>query len=68
VITCVVAGDHVVCVQKPYSWTRTLLADLLARFGIAHSFVDARELGQIEAALTPRTRLIVLETPQLIDF
>ncbi len=68
VIACVAAGDHVVCVQKPYAWTRTLLADLLARFSIAHSFVDAREPGHIEAALTPRTRLIVLESPNSLTF
>ena len=68
VIACVGAGDHVVCVQKPYSWTRALLADLLARFGVAHSFVDAGDTVQVETALRPQTRLIVLESPNSLTY
>ena len=68
VIACVAAGDHVVCVQKPYSWTRTLLRELLGKFGVTHSFVDATSVAKVEAALTPRTRLIVLESPNTMTF
>ncbi|HSX62682.1 MAG TPA: aminotransferase class V-fold PLP-dependent enzyme [Tahibacter sp.] len=62
------SGDHVVCVQKPYSWTRSLVRDFLGRFGVAHSFVDARDTAAIEAALTPQTRLIVLESPNTMTY
>ncbi|MBL8296793.1 MAG: aminotransferase class V-fold PLP-dependent enzyme [Rhodanobacteraceae bacterium] len=62
------AGDHVVCVQKPYSWTRSLVRDFLSRFGVSHCFVDAREVAAIEAALTPQTRLIVLESPNTLTY
>ena len=62
------AGDHVVCVQKPYSWTRSLIRDFLGRFGVTHSFVDARDTAAIEAALTPQTRLIVLESPNTMTY
>ncbi len=62
------SGDHVVCVQKPYSWTRSLVRDFLGRFGVAHSFVDARATAAIEAALTPQTRLIVLESPNTMTY
>ena len=62
------AGDHVVCVQKPYSWTRALLRDLLARFGVAHSFVEASAIEEVAAALQPQTRLIVLESPNSLTF
>ncbi len=68
VIACTGAGDHVVCVQKPYGWTRALLADLLARFGVSHSFVDAADTAQVEAALRPQTRLIVLESPNSLTY
>lgn len=68
VIAAVSAGDHVVCVLKPYSWTRRLLADLLPRFGVATTFVDAVETAPVEAALTPETRLIVLESPNTLTF
>jgi cystathionine beta-lyase len=63
VLAFVRAGDHVVCVQKPYAWTRVLVRDWLPRFGIEVSFVDGGDLGAIESALTARTRMIVLESP-----
>jgi cystathionine beta-lyase/cystathionine gamma-synthase len=68
VMACVSAGEHVVCVQKPYSWTRALVRDLLARFGVAHTFVDASEVAHVEAAITPATRLIVLESPNTMTY
>lgn len=68
VLTCVSGGSHVVCVAKPYSWTRSLLRDLLARFGVAASFVDARNTDNIEQALRPETSLIVLESPNTMTF
>lgn len=63
VLACVRAGDHVICVHKPYAWTRVLVRDWLPRFGVEVSFVDARDPVEVEAAITPRTRLIVLESP-----
>ncbi|MBX3701583.1 MAG: aminotransferase class I/II-fold pyridoxal phosphate-dependent enzyme [Dokdonella sp.] len=68
VMTHLVAGDHVVCVAKPYSWTRALLRDLLGRYGVAVSFVDGCEVAYFEAALRERTRLIVLESPNSLTF
>lgn len=62
------SGDHVICVQKPYSWTRGLLRDFLARFNVSHSFVDARDTAAIAAAVTPQTRLIVLESPNTMTY
>lgn len=63
VLAFVRAGDHVVCVQKPYAWTRVLVRDWLPRFGVTVSFVDGADVHAIEAALTERTRVIVLESP-----
>lgn len=68
VMACVSAGDHVVCVQRPYSWTRTLLRDLLARFGVTHTFIDGTDIGNFEQAIRPETRLIVLESPNSMTF
>ena len=39
VMSFVKAGDHIVCVNKPYSWTKKLLVELLARFNVDHTFV-----------------------------
>lgn len=68
VMASVGAGDHVVCVHKPYAWTRTLIRDLLVRFGVTHSFVDGTDTANIERALTPATKLIVLESPNSLTF
>jgi cystathionine beta-lyase/cystathionine gamma-synthase len=62
------AGDHVVCVARPYSWTRSLLRDLLPKFGVSTTFVDGTETANFENALTPETRLIVLESPNSMTF
>ncbi|HEU4665869.1 MAG TPA: aminotransferase class I/II-fold pyridoxal phosphate-dependent enzyme [Dokdonella sp.] len=67
-IACVSGGDHVVCVARPYSWTRAVLRDLLGRFGVETTFVDGTDVANFEAALTARTRLIVLESPNSMTF
>ena len=68
VVACVAGGDHVVCVARPYSWTRAVLKDLLGRFGVATTFVDGTDTDAIAAALRPATRLIVLESPNSMTF
>ncbi len=61
-------GDHVVCVAKPYSWTRALLRDLLPKFGVDTSFVDGTDTANFAGAIKPQTRLIVLESPNSMTF
>src|SRR5690348_6068474 len=67
-VASVAAGDHVVCVHKPYSWTHKLLTQALSHFGVRCSFVDGSDVANIEAALEPATRLIVLESPNSLTF
>ena len=62
------SGDHVVCVQKPYSWTAKLLQNVLSRFGVSHSYVDARSTEEIEQAIRPETKLLYLESPNSLTF
>lgn len=68
VFACVSAGDHVACIAKPYSWTRSLLRDLLSRFGVSVTFVDGVDEDDFAAALKSTTRLIVLESPNSMTF
>lgn len=68
VLACVRAGAHVVCVAKPYSWTRALLRDFLPPFGVETDFVDARDPAVVAAALRPSTALVVLESPNSLTF
>ncbi len=68
VLAHVRVGDHVLCVAKPYSWTRALVRDWLPRFGVESDLIDARDPADVEAALRPSTRLIVLESPNSLTF
>ena len=56
------AGDHIVAQKTIYGGTYNLLAHTLPQFGISTSFVDAHNLGAVEAAIAPNTKAIYLET------
>lgn len=68
VIAFTKAGDHIVCVQKPYSWTKKLLAELLSRFGVEHTFVDGTKAENYRTAIKPNTTLFILESPNSLTF
>lgn len=63
IIGNVKAGDHIVCVDSPYSWTHKLLTLFLDRFGVSHTFVDGRSMSSIEDAIQDNTTLLYLESP-----
>jgi cystathionine beta-lyase/cystathionine gamma-synthase len=63
VMAHVQAGDEVVCSAAIYGGTLHLLADLLARFGVAVRFVSLEELAAPERMLGPRTKLVWFESP-----
>ncbi len=62
------AGDHVICVKNPYSWTKNLLMNFLPRFGVSHTFVDGTDVANIEAAIQPNTTFLYLESPNTMTF
>jgi cystathionine beta-lyase len=68
VMAFVQSGDHVICVDDTYSWTRVLLTTYLGRFGVSATFVEGRDPSGIEAAIKPKTRLIYLESPTTFTF
>ncbi len=68
VLANVSAGEHIVCVKSPYSWTTNLLKKLLPRFDISHTFVDGKNLAEIEAAIQPNTRILFLESPNTLFY
>ncbi|WAC40963.1 trans-sulfuration enzyme family protein [Pedobacter sp. SL55] len=61
-------GDEVICVENPYSWTIKLFNDLLPKFGIRTTFVDGSHTDAIENAITSKTKLIYLESPNTFSF
>lgn len=69
ILSNVKTGDHVVCVQNPYSWTDTLLnTNILPRFGVQVTMVDGRSVDGIIAAVRPETTVIYLESPNSWTF
>lgn len=57
------SGDHVVVSEVCYGGTVRLLREVLSGLGVLSSFVDTRSPAAVAAALTPRTRLVFVETP-----
>lgn len=68
VMSVVKAGDHVVSVKKPYSWTSNLISKYLAKYGVTHTFVDGGEAANFEKAIQENTKLIYLESPNSLTF
>src|SRR5215469_1219051 len=56
-------GDHVIAPEDAYYGTTVLLKNHLASWGLAATFLDMRDLGAVERAVTAKTRLIWVETP-----
>ncbi len=63
VIQALNPGDHVVSCNDLYGGTYRVFTKVFARFGIKFSFVDASNLKAVEAAFTPKTKLLWIETP-----
>ncbi|HKO66368.1 MAG TPA: O-succinylhomoserine sulfhydrylase [Burkholderiaceae bacterium] len=57
------SGDHIICAANVFGATIQLFSNVLSRFGIAVSYVDATDIGAWRAAATPNTRLLYCETP-----
>jgi cystathionine gamma-lyase len=57
-------GDHVLCSDDLYGGTYRLLKNVRERSaGLHMSMVDMGDLNKVEAAITPQTKMIWLETP-----
>ncbi len=57
------AGDHVICGENVYGGTHRLMTHVFERLGLEFSFVDTRDVANVEAALTEATKMIFVETP-----
>lgn len=63
VIKLLEAGDEIVAVDDIYGGAYRLFEKVYKKFGISVTYVDTTDLGAINRAITPKTRLIWLETP-----
>ncbi|HEX5132292.1 MAG TPA: cystathionine gamma-synthase [Candidatus Krumholzibacteria bacterium] len=56
-------GDEVVVTNNVYGGTYRLFEMILKHYGIVFHFVDTSQLDAARAAITPKTRLVFLESP-----
>lgn len=56
-------GDEVVCTNDLYGGTYRLFTKVYQKYGIKFSFVDMKNLQEVENAMSEKTRLIWIETP-----
>jgi cystathionine gamma-lyase len=57
------SGDHVVYSDDVYGGTFRLFDKVFKRHGLSFTPVDASDPGNVERAMTPRTRMVWLESP-----
>ncbi len=62
VITIAKAGDEIVSASNLYGGTYTMFDAILPDFGITTKFVDVKDPSSFEKAITPKTRIIFIET------
>ncbi len=62
------SGDHIVSVNKPYTWAQRMFDVILPRFGITTTYIDGREIENFERAILPNTTVIYLESPNSWDY
>lgn len=57
------AGDHIVVGDVIYGGTTRLLQQILSPLGVTASWVDTSNAANVKAAITPKTKLVLIETP-----
>ncbi len=68
VLANVKAGDHIVSVDKPYTWAQRMFDNILPRFGVTTTYIDGREIENFKRAILPNTTVIYLESPNSWDY
>ena len=68
VLANVKAGDHIVSVDKPYTWAQKMFDNILPRFGVTTTYIDGTKIENFERAILPNTTVIYLESPNSWDY
>ncbi|MEC9352312.1 MAG: PLP-dependent aspartate aminotransferase family protein [Planctomycetota bacterium] len=63
ILSLLQAGDHLLVGRSIYSGVHELANGILPRFGVESSAVDASDLDALAAAITPRTKALIVESP-----
>ncbi|XP_067679357.1 cystathionine gamma-lyase-like isoform X1 [Haliotis asinina] len=57
------AGDHIISMDDLYGGTNRYFRKCAGKLGIETSFVDCTNIDSVQKAVTPKTKMIWLETP-----
>lgn len=57
------SGDHIVSCRAVFGSTHTLYTQFFPKWGIEHSYFDPGDFNTLEAAITPKTKILYVETP-----
>lgn len=57
------AGDHIVSMADIYGGSHRLFTQFAEKRGLKFTFIDTTEIAEIEAALSPDTKIVYVETP-----
>lgn len=68
VLANISAGDHIVSVERPYTWAARMFDNVLPRFGVSTTYIDGTKIEHFERAILPNTRVIYLESPNSWEF
>jgi len=68
VLANVKAGDHIVSVERPYTWAARTFDVILPRFGVSTTYIDGTRIENFERAILPNTSVIYLESPNSWEF
>jgi cystathionine beta-lyase/cystathionine gamma-synthase len=68
VLANVKSGDHIISVNKPYTWAQRMFDVILPRFDVKTTYVDGSDINNFERAIQPNTTVIYLESPNSWDY
>ena len=57
------SGDHIVSCRAVFGSTHTLYTQFFPKWGIEHSYFDPGDFDTLEAAITPNTKILYVESP-----
>lgn len=57
------SGDHIVSCRAVFGSTHTLYTQFFPKWGIEHSYFDPGDFDTLEAAITPKTKILYFESP-----
>ncbi|MBL4602106.1 MAG: aminotransferase class I/II-fold pyridoxal phosphate-dependent enzyme [Emcibacteraceae bacterium] len=63
ILALVQTGDHIIAQKNLYSSSISFLTKFLPKFGVDITLVDQQSIDNFEKAITPKTKLMLVETP-----